>query len=404
MRVNTSFFTARSSVTGLDSLYIPLLVRGTAIVLLVFIVPLEFIIRGLLTQNEDSLITSMQKSRSKGQDDFFQGVSYTGGHTILVFLLPVLYNVIDPAITFKIGIVSCHSLYLCSLISVIFTEPRPYYVHSDIKGINCEKGYGVPSEQILFGMVFYFYLIVEVFEKNKHPIRGFLYAILSIWIVLVGYAEMYLGESFLHQLLLTAILGYIYLTAALTLDPYVSQIALASSFYSNKNRKAKVYWFIASMAMMLILLTITTNIHTNSSISIIWIKNAYKQCQFSTDVSGDSSFNQSSWIFYNLGAVFGVMDSTKTLQLGWWKNSYWLRGLRSIISSGIAYSIYYGFSQITTYDNTSTFAFNCALPVFICAYTSFGVMPLIFEKLGMNFKERYSTSFASGISLNSIDG
>lgn len=402
IRSNVSLL-RRDSVFTVNSLYIPMLVRGLAVILLVFIIPLEFIIRGLLSDNENNMIHSIQSHRTTAQDDFFRTVSATADHAILVILMPFLFNTTDPVVTFKIGIVSCHSLYLYSLISVIFTEARPYWVHSDLKGINCENGYGAPCEQILFGMVFYFYVIIELFEKQKHIIRGILYFMISLWLCLIGYAEMYLGENFPHQIILTVFLGYIYLTVALSLDLVLSELALISSFYDNKNRKTKVYWFITSVIMLLVMLTISSNISTNNSIDIIWIKNAYTQCKFSEDVSGSYSFNQSSWIFYNLGAVYGSMESSQRLALGWWKNNYWLRGLRSVISSGIAYAIYYGFSKIETNDNTSAYTFNYALPAFICAFFTFGVMPLVFDKIGMNYKQSTLASFASGISLNIIE-
>ena len=198
-------------------------------------------------------------------------------------------------------------------------------------------------------------------------------------------------------------MGYVYLTMTLTTDIYIANLALISSFYDKKNRAIKIYWFMACMAMVMAILTISMNMTTNANIEIVWIKNAYKQCKFSKDVSGSYSFNQSSWIFYNLGAVFGAMDSSKKLRIGWWKNEYWKRIMRGVITSGIAYGIYYGFSSIKTYDNTTEYVFNYAVSVFICAYLSFGIMPLVFEKVKLNLREDLAQSFATGISMNALE-
>ena len=138
------------------------------------------------------------------------------------------------------------------------------------------------------------------------------------------------------------------------------------------------------MALLLTIITLSINITENNETDIVWIKNAYKQCKFDQDVSGSYSMNQSSWIFYNTGAIFGTMLATKKLPLGWWRNAYYKRVARGVISGLVSYGIYFGFSRIEAYDKTSEYAFNYAIPAIICSYSSFGFTPLIFQKLKMN--------------------
>ncbi|OMJ74794.1 hypothetical protein SteCoe_26210 [Stentor coeruleus] len=395
---------ATNSGSIIYSLYIPIIVRGVALILALLIIPCEFIFRYRLSDSEDSILHYIQESRSDSLDSFFKFVVFTGSQSIIVIILPILFNILDPVVTFKICIVSCHLLYLQSFLALIQTDPRPYWVHTNIRGINCENGYGSPSEETLFSLVFYLYIIIEIFEKKRSNIRYFLYFIASIWISLIGYSEIYLGENFLHQIIFTMSIGYIYLTIALSLDVYISQIALVSSYYDNKNRKSKVYWFISCTAMLLVLIAIMINVETNMNISIIWIKNAYKECKFSHDISCAYSFDQSSWIFYNLGAVIGAQFTSEKLPLGWWRTSWLKKIARSGISAGISYGIYYGFNSIPTYDNTTQFVFNYVINTFLCAIISFGALPLIFEKIKLNSTVRqFSETFASGISLNEFE-
>jgi hypothetical protein len=66
-------------------------------------------------------------------------------------------------------------------------------------------------------------------------------------------------------------------------------------------------------------------------------------------------------------------------------------------------AIYYGFSLIETYDVFSEFVFNNLLPIFICAYFSFGIMPLVFQKCHLNSKnDQNSLVFDSGLSMHDM--
>lgn len=395
---------ATNSGSIIYSLYIPILVRGAALILALLVIPCEFIFRYRLSDSDDSISHYFQESRNNSQDSFFKFVVFTGSHNIIVIILPMLFNIIDPVVTFKICIVSCHLLYLHSFLALVLTEPRPYWVHTNIKGINCENGYGSPSEETLFSLVFYLYIIIEIFEKKRSKIRYILYIIASIWITLIGYSEIYLGENFLHQIIFTMSIGYIYLTIALSLDVYISQLALVSSYYDNKNRKCKIYWFISCTAMLLALIAIMINIETNMNISIIWIKNAYNECEFSHDISCAYSFYQSSWIFYNFGAVIGAQVTSERLALGWWRTGWVKKIARAVISASISYGIYYGFNSIPTYDSTTQFTFNYVVNTLLCGIVSFGALPLIFEKMKLNSTDRrFSDTFASGISLHELE-
>ena len=403
--------------TSSESLFIPFWMRGLAGIMFLFIIPLEFLIKNNLSENEDSIIHWIQKSRSSQLDFFFKAVSFTANEKILIVALPCLFNLIDPVKTFKITIVSCHSMYLYSFVGVLFTEPRPYWIHTDIDGVNCEAGYGAPCKELVFSMIFYLYIIIELFQRPRHQLRSYLYVIASLYICLVGYSELYLGENFIHQIVLTLSVAYVYLILVLATDVYIQRISLNSSFFTPRNRKGKIYWLIASLCLILVVMILRINVDKNGSFSIVWIKNAYNQCQFDKDISGIYSVFETGWMFYNYGAVWGALDTSKKLRLGWWRTNYWIRLLRGILTSIIACGIYYGFNQIQTFDDFTQFTFNYSLPLFICAYLSFGIMPIVFDKIHLtnkdyveeaissisSNKEQANESFSSGISMNPYD-
>ena len=386
--------------------YIPWVVRGTALVMALFVIPLDIITRDALSEYEADLINDLQKHRSYQLDYFFKVIIFMGSHNIVIFALPMLYNIIESTIIMKVTIVCTHTLYLYTLFAVIFTEPRPYWVRSEIKGINCENGFGSPAEEVLFSMVFLLYCIIELIEgKIRHSYLVLLYVVASLWILLLCFSELLLGENFIHQIFLTLCVGYVCFTMILLMDIYISQLASISSFYNDKNRKAKIYWFVASMAMVFIVLCLHMNIDKNTNIPIKWIKNAYKDCNFDKDISGYYSFYQSSWVFYNLGAVNGAQFTSKHLPFDWWQTGWVKKIIRMALDGGIGYGIYYGFNSIPTYDAHTKFIFHYCINVFVCGLVCYGGLPYVFSKLRLTKTEdnQIAGSFASGVSMRMIN-
>ena len=408
MSVRKTFASSGGMVIS-TSPYIPWVVRGTALISVFFMIPLNIILRDSLSDHEADFISWLQDYKSSSVNDFFKGVVFTGSHNMIVFVLPGLFNILEPVVTMKITIVSTHALYLYTLFAVILTEPRPYWMRSEIEGINCENGFGSPSEEVLFSLIFSLYLVIELCEgRLKKAYTTTLYVLSSAWILLIGFAVVFLGENFMHQVFLTLCIGYVYLTVVLLMDFYLNQLSLISCYYNNKNRLAKIYWFIAAISMVFVILIFHMNIEKNTKISIKWIKNAYKDCSFDKDISGYYSFYQSSWVFYNLGAVYGAQFTSKYLPINWWKTNHWKKLARVLISGGSTYGIYYGLNQIETYDAQTKFTIHYAINVFISGLFGFGALPMIFNKMRLNqtdeeeYQQVAARSSISGISMRSI--
>lgn len=300
-------------------------------------------------------------------------------------------------------------LYVYSFVAILFTEPRPYWDDTAVKGLNCDDGYGFPSEGILFGFIFYLSIILEMVDETRLILRRVLIFLLTLWVILISFCEMYLGENWPHQIGVTFGLGFIYMVCYFNFNSYISRLSVISTYYNPKNRKVKVYWFISCMALLLIINALSANVEEFNETPIRWIKNAYKHCSFHQDIGGNYSYNQSAWIFFNLGAIFGSHFSSNRLLPSWWKTGYVKRVVRGVVSGGVCYMIYGGFNYIETYDNPTTFGLNYVFPGFICAYVAFGILPLVFQKCGLNGKSiRVDTgssspdAYTSGISMNLV--
>lgn len=377
---------------------------GFAVVLFLLLIPAEYLFRAKLAFKEGYSLSQMQKWETHSLTEFSKLVSRSGTHYFLLIVLPFIFNIIDSVVAIKICIVSTHVLYVYSLVAVLFTEPRPYWIDTAVKGLNCDDGYGFPSEGILFGFTFYLGIILETVDGHRTTLRKVLYTALGIWVILISFCEMYLGENWPHQIGVTAAIGYLYMIINLNLNTYISRISIISTYYNQKNRRIKIYWFISTLGLLLIINTLSANIQDFNSTSIKWIKNAYKHCHFSNDIGGSYSYNQSAWIFFNLGAIFGSHLSSGRLANHWWKTNYAFRVIRGVLSAAACYGLFFLFNLIETYDNPTTYGLNYAIPGYICGYLTFGVLPLVFQKIKLNRVDN-SVRFinSSGISLREVD-
>lgn len=66
----------------------------------------------------------------------------------------------------KVLICSLFNSYFLSLLKLIYHEPRPYFVYSDLHGIGCDTEFGKPSGHAMC-CLFVYYLIFDSFINRK---------------------------------------------------------------------------------------------------------------------------------------------------------------------------------------------------------------------------------------------
>lgn len=356
-------------------------IKVIAGILLVFFIPLEYLISNSLNDLEKHALIRIQDDRTDTGINFFKILDYFGNHVFLIVIFPALYHFYDARKAMKIIIVVCISMYMHSFLALLYMEPRPFWYSSSIKGEICTSGFGLPSLEILLVTVLFIYTAAELF-RNRGPIESTIaYSLCVALISLYVTAALYLGEHFPHQCVVTICFAFIYLTGAFSLDKYISNMALKTCFGYNENRKNSIYMLLAVLALFCSIIAMNNLITNIKGISIYWIKHALKHCDNDYQVNGSDSFYISAWIFYMQGAVFGCMFTAKRLSMFWWMTPYYKRFIRSVIACGISYGVFTLFGLFDFSADASTFSINYVLPLLIMGFVTHGIMPLVFAKV-----------------------
>ena len=350
-------------------------------ILLVFFLPLEYLISNSLNSIEKSSMITIQNDRTDSAVNFFKVLTYIGNHVFLLVVFPIMYHFYDARVSMKITMVVCIAMYIYSFLALIYIEPRPFWVTSEIKGEICQSGFGEPALELMLVTILFIYTVTEIVRKLRIRYQIAAYTACVALISLYTTSAMYLGEHFPHQCIVTICFSFIYLISAFALDKYIKELSMKCCFGYNENRKNSIYCFIATMAFFLTIIA-TNNLVTNKKgIDIYWIKHALTHCSDNYEVNGSDSFYVSAWIFYMQGAVFGCMYTSKRLSMFWWMTSYWKRAVRTAIAVAFSIGVYLLFTLFSFPNDTSTYLFNYVVPLLITSFTVHGIMPVLFAKM-----------------------
>jgi len=365
-----------------------LLVKGMALLLLMFIIPLQELMNKPLMDWGIGVVYSIQQIRTPSADNFFKVIFVLSDNVMLLSVFPAFYNLYDSRRAIKLIIMTSFSSYVWSFLALLYGGPRPYWVSEKVSGINCENGYGNPCGETFLGTVLLCTVAIEFFHERKLAYKSVAYTLTLLFLGLLSFSGLYLGEHFPHQLFLSLCYAFVYVTLCFAFDKKLLTFVMKSCFYYNRNRKNTVFWFIATLMMLLAIITIFDLVDNNRLVNIKWIKNATQNCHFKYQIGGAPSFYRSAWIFYNLGVVMGTMHTSKYLSQFWWHVDFWKRWVRTVVSVGLSLGIYFLFQLLETYDTTTDFTFHYVFPYFIIAYLYSGVLPVIFAKakLALNVK------------------
>jgi hypothetical protein len=99
---------------------------------------------------------------------------------------------------------------------IMYKDTRPFLEYEDIKALDCETGYGYPSNHVLTSIpsyLIFFDIVFNRFNLSKFKYAKFLdffgHFLLMVFFVLLAISRMVIGVHYLHQVLFGFILGYL---------------------------------------------------------------------------------------------------------------------------------------------------------------------------------------------------
>ena len=130
--------------------------------------------------------------------------SFLGSEEFFLFMLPFLYWSVDAALGLRVGLILLFSTWSNEVLKVLFHDPRPYWISTDVEALANESSFGVPSGHsqtavAVWGMIAYY--------VN----RRWVWALCVAVIALIGLSRIYLGVHFPTDVLVGWLAGGILL-------------------------------------------------------------------------------------------------------------------------------------------------------------------------------------------------
>lgn len=254
-----------------------LVFRTVAFLMLLFIIPVENILSETIIDSQEELVESIQDhSRNEIRDDFFKFMRYFGSDWVIIGASPVLFHIGDCRDTLKTILIICMSAYLNCVLALWQREPRPFWTKSEIDPVICDVGFGNPSKETMIGVTFFATILIEFFHSFNIWIRTVAYSFVILLQGLLGYSAIYLGVQFPHQVIMSCVIAFVYLTACFAFDERLSELVLKSGFSYADNRFYIIYWIIGTVILLLIA-TLIFNFITlapDDEMNLKWLKEA----------------------------------------------------------------------------------------------------------------------------------
>jgi hypothetical protein len=120
----------------------------------IVIIPLAYLYQESLEYHEAGWIRGFQSVRTKGFDDFAAFITMYSDLEVMIAFGPLLFHVLNPKKGFKIVIATASMLYVASILNLLYSEARPFWIYGSIKSIHmyefqCERGYGNPDHHAM---------------------------------------------------------------------------------------------------------------------------------------------------------------------------------------------------------------------------------------------------------------
>lgn len=146
-----------------------------AISMICLIIVIERVVNKFITDKENSLIKSLQKSMNisydrKNPPEFYQFISYVSDiryfFLINTHIYIILYYGIDTFLATKIMFMHYIGLFLCYFLQILYKNPRPFWVDQEIVSYSCDGDFLLPND-FFFSYLFFCLYVLYNFRRKK---------------------------------------------------------------------------------------------------------------------------------------------------------------------------------------------------------------------------------------------
>ena len=178
------------------------------IIIITFLI--EFLVREFLFSISIPIIIFLQRNFYYFYpiELFFSLFGMEKGIFLILIISYNISNILIPLILLSISLIS---IYIGGILKIIYQNERPFFINSEIKVLNCEGGFGNPSNHSLLSTFFYlslYEIYVNKNEKINEKQKNLIYFLTIIFIFSIVFSRMFLGVHTLNQILFGSLIGF----------------------------------------------------------------------------------------------------------------------------------------------------------------------------------------------------
>ena len=317
------------------------------------------------------------------------------GIEFLIIYINIIYIILHPFIGLKLIFVVNLSHFFLIILKVIIQGHRPFWEFRNktiIEEMDCKTDYASPSLDLFFICFFYLYSIISIqkLKKKKFKLiqRIITFLIHCIIIVIIITVSRLTLDAYFHQLIFTVILGYCLIGLLLVNDKNIHNFIFQTlkNIYNARKYKIKIFFYIIGL---LIIALISSYFIDEKDLN--QIKQRLKNCPNKKIFGTKESLKDISHISSIVGSVWGCSYTLEKNISKWWGNSskfiLMMKLIMSILINGVFIATKYFIPKLIN-DIEFNFVLDLVLN-FFQNFFSFGLIPQIFEKVGLinNSKE-----------------
>lgn len=389
-----------------------LILRVLMFCLLCVYFPLETIVYRKLEEMENRLVISKVStviSSSTLNSGWFYYLSYfsneilSGQESIIVYV-GIIFMLFHPFIALKLVFITNITHFFITVLQCLYQSHRPFWNNPNNEIIFCPTNYGFPSGTFFLTTFFFLYMIITIrlMEKdkklsilNKFIIFIFFFGIItySAFIAIIN------SLNYIYQLIFSLSISLVVICFLIDIDTIIHNFILKSlkNVFKTRKYKMKIFFYILAMSVTTTILYFFVPTDDLNKVEDYLLQK--KTCGVSDveQLGLKKTFTDLSYIFGIIGAFWGASNAVENECGVWWEATFLNLSLK-VFCTLLLNCLYFYLSTLIKHSSFELNFLLSGLKYFAHYYIVMGLLPIAFEKIGLNKKRDIEGEEGKGLS------